>query len=603
MSASKSNFDKKMAFAAPVLSLSGEKLSVCGERPFARTRSAFGRRSSRHCGQPRLSELLRLDMRRNDQSAGSDDSRAAEGGQSMTVQATGTWQSSAFLESLLAQAPTTSSLTGCCAALRGAALVRLENAAREKRLPHRKMETWRFTDIGELLATRFKLGTLREALAAEQLELARATLAKADSICGQPSGNGTKERLRFVFLHGQLVPELSSSVDSQRSCLPSGSFADNLSACKDAVLQERLVSVVRNAPPEAGLGVVPFREEPKTLDYASGIGKVNDFFSLLNAYLGMSANGDGVFVLYLPPGSVTDKMIEIVQMADAGVAAHPRLILYLDHGALASVSLRFVPLESELGHEKSDTSATLMNECVNVHLEPEASLKLSVLGSQGVSEAIRQEQLRIYYMTGLSVRCEKGSSISVVNLNVDSLALRRIVLGVDLCGREASCNVSGLTLLQNRALGDVQVRIGHHVPQCASRQLQKNLVVDRSTAIFKGTIYVEREADGTDAHQLIRSLVLSDRARVHVMPFLEVLNDDVACTHGAASAHLDESELFYIQSRGATMDEARTILMNGFVGEVSKVVPYPDLERWIFERLLREIAQRVTALWRGDNRD
>jgi Fe-S cluster assembly scaffold protein SufB len=523
--------------------------------------------------------------------------------QTSAMQSAKAWQSKVFLERMLAQAPAKTSSSGCCTALRGAALIRLENAAREKRLPHRKLETWRFTDISELLDTSFKVSVPSEKATAEQVGLARQSLANANSTCGRPAGAAGAEPLRFVFLNGQLIAELSSNSQTETSGLPSGAFANNLSACNDPVLQERLVSVIRDAPPEAGLGVVPFREEPKTLDYTSGIGKVNDFFSLLNAYLGMSANGDGIFVLYLPPGSVADRMIEIIQMVDAGTAAHPRVILYLDKGAMASVSLRCVPLEQGLAADAAPKTAMLLNECINVHLEPESSLKLNVLGSQGVSETIPQEKHRFYHMTGMSVRCQRGASFSIVNVNADSLALRRMVMGVDLCGRQASCHFNGLTLLQNRALGDVQVRIGHHVPECESRQLQKNLVIDRSAAIYKGTVYVEREADGTDAHQLIRSLVLSDRSRVHVMPFLEVLNDEVSCTHGAASAHLDESELFYIQTRGASAEEARMMLMNGFIGEITEQLAYPELERWIFDTQLRGIALRASSRWRSDNSD
>ena len=562
---------------------------------------AHQRRAGSRCRSAQVRRSARLDMNGSDVGGMQPRSQSVEEELSAVVQAMRLWRSSSFMERLLAQAPPSDITSGCCASLRDIALARLGSAAAEKRLPHRKMETWRFTDIRELLETDFRLRTPREPYTSAQLERLRDALHRAEQVCGTPTQGSETEPLRFVLLNGRLVQELSSLAQIRDTSSLQQGYVGNLKECTDGALQERIVSVIRTAPPEAGLGVVPFREEPRTHDYSSGIAKVNDFFTLLNAYLGMSGDGDGVFVVYLPPGCTIDRPMEIIQVVDAGVAVNPRTVIFLDRGTMASVSFRLVALGAtspEAAQQPND--ATFLNECVNVHLETDACLKLSIIGTQSVSESVRQDQHRFYHMTGLSVRCEQGTSFTATNLNVDSLALRRLVMGVDLVGRRASCNVNGLTLLQDRALGDVQVRVSHHVAQCESNQLHKNVVVDRSTAVYRGTVYVEREADGTNAHQLIRSLLLSDGSRVHVMPFLEVLNDDVSCTHGAASAHLDEVELFYLQSRGASRDEARTLLLYGFVGDIAKLVPYPRMEGWIRDHLVRNIAGRAVALWQGD---
>ncbi len=98
--------------------------------------------------------------------------------------------------------------------------------------------------------------------------------------------------------------------------------------------------------------------------------------------------------------------------------------------------------------------------------------------------------------------------------------------------------------------------------------LYKNALDDRARTIFGGLIRVEPHAHFTDAYQKVRNLLLSDDAEANSMPGLEILADNVRCTHGATSGQIDEDELFYLRSRGIPVPVAQRLVVTGFLNEV-----------------------------------
>jgi Fe-S cluster assembly protein SufD len=104
----------------------------------------------------------------------------------------------------------------------------------------------------------------------------------------------------------------------------------------------------------------------------------------------------------------------------------------------------------------------------------------------------------------------------------------------------------------------------HAAKNATSDLLYRNSLDDKSQAIFAGLIRVEPGSSGTDAYQKVENLVLSDDAVAHSMPGLEILNDDVRCTHGATSGGVSADELFYMQARGIPANTARRLVVAGF---------------------------------------
>src|SRR6267378_2929874 len=139
---------------------------------------------------------------------------------------------------------------------------------------------------------------------------------------------------------------------------------------------------------------------------------------------------------------------------------------------------------------------------------------------------------------------------------------------------------------------DARTLQDHISPRTASDLLYKNALDDRARTIFGGLIRVEPDAHFTDAYQKVRNLLLSDDAEANSMPGLEILADNVRCTHGATSGQIDEDELFYLRSRGISTKVAQRLLVTGFLDEVIQRLDHPaiaqHLHRLIEEKFARQ---------------
>jgi Fe-S cluster assembly protein SufD len=154
-------------------------------------------------------------------------------------------------------------------------------------------------------------------------------------------------------------------------------------------------------------------------------------------------------------------------------------------------------------------------------------------------------------------------------------ALARQNLTVAFNGPGSEAALSGIYTLNGDRLCDFHTAIIHRLPNCRSRQVYKGILDERATAVFNGAVQVAPHASGTDGYQLNRTLLRSPQARVFTKPELRIDNDDVRCTHGATVGQLDPRQLFYLQSRGIGLQQARDILARGFVEDLLFAVDSP----------------------------
>ncbi|MEB3104813.1 MAG: SufD family Fe-S cluster assembly protein, partial [Cyanobacteriota bacterium] len=110
-------------------------------------------------------------------------------------------------------------------------------------------------------------------------------------------------------------------------------------------------------------------------------------------------------------------------------------------------------------------------------------------------------------------------------------------------------------------------------PEGTLDQLHKAVADGQGRSVFNGAVQVPRAAQRSNAAQLSRNLLLSDRARIDTKPELEIVADDVKCAHGATVSRLREDELFYLQSRGIAADQAAVLLKRAFCEEVLRDLP------------------------------
>ena len=135
---------------------------------------------------------------------------------------------------------------------------------------------------------------------------------------------------------------------------------------------------------------------------------------------------------------------------------------------------------------------------------------------------------------------------------------------------------------------DNYTHISHNVGHCKSNELFKYVLDDQSTGGFTGRILVAEGANKVEAYQSNRNVVATATAKIHTKPQLEIYCDDVKCSHGTAIGQLDQDAIFYMQARGITKEEARTMLMQAFMSDVIDSVRMESLKN----RLLRLVEKR-----------
>jgi Fe-S cluster assembly protein SufD len=200
---------------------------------------------------------------------------------------------------------------------------------------------------------------------------------------------------------------------------------------------------------------------------------------------------------------------------------------------------------------------------------------------------IQCESPDAYHVSTLETKLGRDARYSTTSLSFGG-SLVRNNSSVRLSeGSEATLN--GLYLVGGTQHVDNQLTVDHAQPNACSHELYKGILDGKATAAFNGRILVRRDAQKTDARQTNKNLLLSDDAVVNTKPELQILADDVRCTHGATIGRLDDEAAFYLQSRGIGKAEARSLLTYAFAQDVIDRVRIPSLrsalERMVFEKL------------------
>ena len=174
--------------------------------------------------------------------------------------------------------------------------------------------------------------------------------------------------------------------------------------------------------------------------------------------------------------------------------------------------------------------------------------------------------------------------------------LGRLDLGITLVGDGASSEVVGLYFGEGSQTLDYRMVIKHEGKSTSSKVFLKGAVEDSAQSVFTGLLRIERGALRTSTFETNRNLVLSENAKAHSVPNLEILCDDVICGHASSVGPLEEDQVYYLQSRGLRRGRAERLLIRGFFQEVIDLLPIEGLEKPISKEVLRRF---VTAQEEG----
>jgi Fe-S cluster assembly protein SufD len=185
-----------------------------------------------------------------------------------------------------------------------------------------------------------------------------------------------------------------------------------------------------------------------------------------------------------------------------------------------------------------------------------------------------------------STTVDHDASALSLNLNLGSRYSRFESLS-RLVGEGGRSDLLAVAVAKQQQEFDARTLQDHVSPHTASDLLYKNALDDRARTIFGGLIRVEPHAHFADAYQKVRNLLLSDDAEANSMPGLEILADNVRCTHGATSGQIDEDELFYLRTRGIPVPVAQRLIVTGFLDEVIQRLDQPAIAAHL-QRLIEE---------------
>jgi Fe-S cluster assembly protein SufD len=176
-------------------------------------------------------------------------------------------------------------------------------------------------------------------------------------------------------------------------------------------------------------------------------------------------------------------------------------------------------------------------------------------------------------------------------------ALVRNEMRVLLDAEGGECTLDGLYMADGKQHMDNHTVMDHSQPYCASHELYKGILDDKAHGVFNGKIFVRLDAQKTDAKQTNQTLLLSEDATINTKPQLEIFADDVKCTHGATVGQLDANALFYLRSRGLSLQDARSLLIYAFANDVITRFHLAPLRDQIEDHLLemRRLADGLGA--------
>ena len=139
---------------------------------------------------------------------------------------------------------------------------------------------------------------------------------------------------------------------------------------------------------------------------------------------------------------------------------------------------------------------------------------------------------------------------------------------INLNDKLAECYLYYTQFLKNDEDHEIKVRINHLAENTQSYQFSKSIIDERAKGIYQGKIFVDQIAQKTNGYQLIKSVLFSDQCTFHSKPELEIYADDVKCSHGSSSTSLNQDELFYLMARGIPEQQAKKLIVQGFLSEV-----------------------------------
>ena len=349
-----------------------------------------------------------------------------------------------------------------------------------------------------------------------------------------------------------------NEVDTYKVVFVDGVFSSHLSSTTHEGIDVCLMASALNKP-----------KYKMVIDkYFNQIANKDDSLTSLNTAF---AN-EGAYI-NIPKGKVAPKPIEIMYFStgnEAALLVQPRNLVIVGENSHVQIIER---------HQSLNENPVLTNSVTEIFAEKRAIVdyykiqndthEANLIDNTFVSQ---QQESHVYVHT-----FSFGGNLTRNNLNFYHF------------GERLTSTLNGITIIGEKQHVDHYTLVNHATPNCESFQEYKGIYAGSSTGVFNGKVYVEKEAQKTNAFQKSNNILLSDKATINAKPQLEIFADDVKCSHGCTVGQLDETALFYMQQRGIPQKEAKALLMYAFSNAVIENIKIPELK----QRITKIIATKL----------
>jgi Fe-S cluster assembly protein SufD len=339
-------------------------------------------------------------------------------------------------------------------------------------------------------------------------------------------------------------------IDTYKVVFIDGVFSSNLSSTTHEGIDVCLMSSALNKPKYKMVIDTYFN---KVASKDESLTSLNTAFANEGAYIN------------IPKSKVADKPIEIMYFStgsEAALLVQPRNLVIVGENSHVQIIER---------HQSLNENPVLTNSVTEIFAQKRAIVDYY---------KIQNDNHEANLIDNTFVSQQKESHVSVHTFSFGG-NLTRNNLNFYHFGERLTSTLNGITIIGEKQHVDHYTLVNHATPNCESFQDYKGIFSDRSTGVFNGKVYVEKEAQKTNAFQKSNNILLGNKSTINAKPQLEIFADDVKCSHGCTIGQLDETAMFYMQSRGIPKKEAKALLMYASSNAVIESIKIPELKQRI----------------------
>lgn len=273
--------------------------------------------------------------------------------------------------------------------------------------------------------------------------------------------------------------------------------------------------------------------------------------------------------LHLAKNAIEEKPVHLLHITTEEKAlAQPSIFIHAEKSSLLQLVESFVT---------TNEAKSFTNRLLNITVEENAQVHL---------DKIQMESDEHFLLNDDNIYISSNGNFTINTMTIDGGWVRN-GLNITVDGENIEANLNGFYLPRKKQHVDNHTLVDHRKPHSNSNELYKGILNDSGTGVFNGKVYVQIDAQKTNAFQSNANVLLSNDAQMNTKPELEIYADDVKCSHGTTTGQMDESALFYLKARGIGDENARKLLAAAFINDVVNKVENEAVHQYVVNELVK----------------